>query len=212
MGKHAVVVENRSAYTNEQPFADYINRAFLPILGKVPTNPSLVSRLALPLINNCKAHMGDVVQKVLADYGMMMMTYAPHTTDVFQILDISPFGVFKLIKSNADESGMVHEVTNHVVKITCAIQRSCSPPNRQRAFQKAGFESTSVSGGQQGVTGTGRRREGYGKKKEDGDGKEKEKSCTRFRGPPLRLAKSFHLGTTGARDTRATSASQILIR
>jgi hypothetical protein len=75
MGKHAVLVENRSAYINQHLFADYINTAFLPILRKVRTNPSLVSRLALLLINNCKAHMGDVFQKVLADYGVMMMTY-----------------------------------------------------------------------------------------------------------------------------------------
>jgi hypothetical protein len=36
-------------------------------------------------------------------------------------------------------------------------------------------------------------------------------SSTTFRGPRLRLAKLFPLGTTGGRDTRATSASQISI-
>jgi hypothetical protein len=74
----------------------------------------------------------------------MMITYAPHTTNIFQVLDISLFGIFKLIKDNVDESGMVHEITDHVVKIIGAILRLCNPPNTQSAFRKAGFESTSV--------------------------------------------------------------------
>jgi hypothetical protein len=145
MGKLAAVVENRSQYIHQQRFADYINRVFLPLLRKVRTNPLLVSRLAVRLLDNCKVHMGDEVLKVLADHGVMMMTYAPHTTNIFQVLDIHFFGIFKLIKSNADESGMVHETANDVVKNIRAIQRSSNLPKIQAAFRKSGLESISVS-------------------------------------------------------------------
>jgi hypothetical protein len=50
-----------------------------------------------------------------------------------------------LIKGNADESAMVYEITDHVVKIIRAVQRSCNQPNIQAAFRKAGFECISVS-------------------------------------------------------------------
>jgi hypothetical protein len=89
--------------------------------------------------------MGDEVQKVLADHGALMTTYAPHIPNTVQVLDLSVFGIFRLIKSNADESGTVHEITDDAVNIIRAIQRSCNPPNIQAAFRKAVFKSVLVS-------------------------------------------------------------------
>jgi hypothetical protein len=83
----------------------------------VRTKALLVSRSALLLMNNCKTHTGDEVQKVFADYGVMMATYAPQTTNVFQVGDLSLFGLFKLIMSSGDESRTVHEITDHAVRI-----------------------------------------------------------------------------------------------
>jgi hypothetical protein len=65
LGKYAVIVENRSPYANQQLFADYVNRVFLPFPRKVRTNRLLSSRLAELLMANCQCHMGDEVQKVL---------------------------------------------------------------------------------------------------------------------------------------------------
>jgi hypothetical protein len=144
-GKGDVVIENRSPYIKQRRFADYGNRLFLPPERKVRTNRLLVSRLAVLLMDNCNAHISDEVQKAIADYGVMMTMYAPHATNIFQILDISLFGIFNLIKGNADESGMLHEITENVVKIIRVIQRSCNPPNVQSAFRKAGLECISVS-------------------------------------------------------------------
>jgi hypothetical protein len=51
--------------------------------------------------------MGEEVQKVIADHGVMMLMYGPHTTNIVQVTDISLFGIFKLIKSNVDENYIV---------------------------------------------------------------------------------------------------------
>jgi hypothetical protein len=83
--------------------------------------------------------MGNEGQEVFADYSVMMITYALHTINVFQVLDLSLFGIFKLIKGNGDKSGVAHKNTNHVVTIIRAIQRLCGPSNIQAAFLKAGF-------------------------------------------------------------------------
>jgi hypothetical protein len=53
--------------------------------------------------------MGDEVQKILADCGVTMITYARQTTNSFHVLDISLFGIFRLIKGNADERRMIHK-------------------------------------------------------------------------------------------------------
>jgi hypothetical protein len=52
------------------------------------------------LTDNCKTHIGDEVQRVLADHDVMMITYAPRTTNIFQVLDVSLLGIFKLIKGS----------------------------------------------------------------------------------------------------------------
>jgi hypothetical protein len=117
MGNSAVVVENRSPNINQQIFADYISRVFLPSLRKARTTPLIVPQLALLLTNNWKAHMGCETQKGFADYSVMMMAFAPQTMNIFQVRYISLFGIFELIKGNVDESGLVYELTDQIVKI-----------------------------------------------------------------------------------------------
>jgi hypothetical protein len=85
------------------------------------------------------------VERVLT-HRSVMATRGPHITNVFQVLDLSIFGIFSPIQGNADHSDTVYQITDRMVKIVRAIQGLRNAPNIQAAFPKAGFESAPVSG------------------------------------------------------------------
>jgi hypothetical protein len=47
------------------------------------------------LIDNCSPHMSDIVTAVLTRERVRIVTFASHTTQIFQMLDMVLFGVFK---------------------------------------------------------------------------------------------------------------------
>jgi hypothetical protein len=69
----------------------------------------------------------------------MMIIYAPHTAAIFQVSDLNPFGIFKLIKTNANESSMVHDNTGHIAKMIYVIKsaqaRVRSPPSGSNPYR-----------------------------------------------------------------------------
>jgi hypothetical protein len=75
----------------------------------------------------------------------MMATYTVHITTIFRVPDLSIFGILKPINGSVDESGMVHKITAHALKMIRASPKSCKPPHPQAILRKAGFEFASMS-------------------------------------------------------------------
>jgi hypothetical protein len=52
-------------------------------------------KAAILLMNNCWADVSDDVIRILAEARVGVINFAPHTTQIFQVLDLTPFGVLK---------------------------------------------------------------------------------------------------------------------
>jgi hypothetical protein len=52
-------------------------------------------REAVLLMDNCSAHISDEVVAVLTEARVRIITFAPHTTQIFQVLDLVLFGALK---------------------------------------------------------------------------------------------------------------------
>jgi hypothetical protein len=50
---------------------------------------------AVLLMGNCSAHASDDVIRILTEGSVRVITFAPHTTQIFQVLDLTLFGVLK---------------------------------------------------------------------------------------------------------------------
>jgi hypothetical protein len=46
-------------------------------------------------MDNCSAHGRDDVIRILTKASVRVITFAPHTTQIFQVLDLTLFGVLK---------------------------------------------------------------------------------------------------------------------
>lgn len=95
IGKHLFLQQRRKPYINSQLFVDYIRHVFLPTLSILRQRPDLADEDAVLLMDNCPAHVTHEVLDLLTAARVRVVTFAPHTTNIFQLLDTTLFGLFK---------------------------------------------------------------------------------------------------------------------
>jgi hypothetical protein len=85
LGRDFILKFNQKPYINAGIFLDYIGTIFSPSIDVLRGLAVFSQEVAVLLIDNCWAHVSDDV--------IRLMTFAPHTTQVFQIF-ASPSLVF----------------------------------------------------------------------------------------------------------------------
>jgi transposase len=95
LGRDLIMTQRAKAYINGAIFANYIRGVFLPHLLRVRIQENLLDEDAVLLMDNCPAHVKDEVLGLLNQARVRIVTFAPHTTHLFQILDLALFGMFK---------------------------------------------------------------------------------------------------------------------
>jgi chromosome condensin MukBEF ATPase and DNA-binding subunit MukB len=76
-------------------FFEYIRTVFFPNLAELRTLDEFPEDIGLLLIENCPSHVTDGVIHLLTEARECVITVAPHTTQIFQVLDVTLFGVLK---------------------------------------------------------------------------------------------------------------------
>jgi hypothetical protein len=80
---------------SSQLFAEYISTVLFPYVDELRSNEEFADQEGLILMDNCSVHVqGDTLQ-MLADHGVKVLTFPPHTTHIFQSPDLSLFGNFR---------------------------------------------------------------------------------------------------------------------
>jgi hypothetical protein len=68
---------------------------FLPYLSNLRSRPELAHEEAVLSMDNCRPHVAQEVIHLLPQAPLRVATFAPDTTNIFQRLDFTLFGVFK---------------------------------------------------------------------------------------------------------------------
>jgi hypothetical protein len=97
LGVDFVMKHRSKPYISGKLFLDYINNIFVPYLNELRESEEFAQSEAVLLMDNCSLHMGDAVIAVLAREHVRVITFAPHTTHIFQVLDLVFFGALKNI-------------------------------------------------------------------------------------------------------------------
>jgi hypothetical protein len=84
-------------YINGKLFLDYINNIFVPYLNQLRESEEFAQCEALLLMDNCSPHMGEAVIAILTREYVRVITFVPHSTHIFQVLDLVLFGALKNI-------------------------------------------------------------------------------------------------------------------
>jgi Fe2+ transport system protein FeoA len=81
----------RAVIFQQRPRADLNG----PHLMRVRTQNNLLDEEAVRLMGNCPSHLMQEVLGLLNNARVRIVTFAPHTTHPFQVLDLILFGIFK---------------------------------------------------------------------------------------------------------------------
>ena len=90
--------------------------------------------------------MSDSVLGKLARHGVLVITYPPHTSHVFQILDVLLFGLVKRAKKHQMRDDELSEHVDHVLRLFRADEAAMTSMTIRAAWIKAGFGHKSRNG------------------------------------------------------------------
>jgi hypothetical protein len=94
-GTDFVLRSNPSPYINVEIFLDDIRTVFLPNLAEFRTLDAFTEETGVLLMDNCRSHVNDNIIAVLTEARVRAITFASDTTQIFQFLDVTLFGVLK---------------------------------------------------------------------------------------------------------------------
>jgi hypothetical protein len=86
---------NPNLYINAEIFLDSIRTVFLPNLAELRTLDEFAEETGVLLMDNYPSHVIDDIIGLLTEARVRVITFAPHTTQIFHILDVTLFGVLK---------------------------------------------------------------------------------------------------------------------
>jgi hypothetical protein len=94
-GRDMILKFNQKPYINAGIFLDYIRAIFVPYIDMLRGLAIFAEEPALLLMDNCSAHVSDDVIRILTEASVLVISFAPHTKQIFQVLDLTLFGVLK---------------------------------------------------------------------------------------------------------------------
>jgi hypothetical protein len=73
---------------------------------------------AVPLMDNCSPHVSDDIVAVLINARVRVISFAPHTTHVFQMLDVVLFGALNKRASDLEMSNEESGTVAFIIKLS----------------------------------------------------------------------------------------------
>jgi hypothetical protein len=138
-GTYLILKQRAKAYANGEIFPEYIRMVFLPNFNELRSLEEFTDEDAVLLMDNCSSHVGEEVLSLLRDASVRVITLAPHTTHIFQELDLGLFGVLKrqgryVLPFDDDQT-----TTIFLLKIYRTFRQTMIEQNIWGAFQEAGL-------------------------------------------------------------------------
>jgi hypothetical protein len=94
-GTELILKSNRKPYVKAEIFLDCVQTVFLPSLSEFRTLDEFTEEFAVLLMARYSSQLTADVIGLLTEARVHVITFAPHTAQIFQILDVTRFGVPK---------------------------------------------------------------------------------------------------------------------
>jgi hypothetical protein len=95
---------------------------------------------AILLCDNCSAHCSNDVLTKLSRHGVLVITYPPHTSHLFQVLDILLFGILKRAKKYQRRDDTMRREVDHVLRLFRAYEQATASSTVRASWVKTGFD------------------------------------------------------------------------
>jgi hypothetical protein len=136
-----LIIEVRQpAYVTAELFHCYITEVFFSTLETNRQRTGCENKLCILFCDNCSIHCQDQLLKEFAESGAAVIIYPPHTSHLFQVLDLLLFGRLKAAKKYISRADADPTDTDHLVRIFKAYQLVPTSTTVRTSWKKAGFE------------------------------------------------------------------------
>jgi hypothetical protein len=131
---------NPSPYINAESFRDDLQTVFLPNLAELRKLDAFTEETGVLLMDNCLSHVTDNIIGVLTEARVRVITFAPYTTQIFQVLDVTLFGVLKQRLGYKLPFEEEKETVRSIMKVYYDFKQAVVESNIWRAFRAIGVE------------------------------------------------------------------------
>jgi hypothetical protein len=121
-------------------FVEYLRAVLIPAVESNRSTAGCQNKPAILLCDNCASHCSNEVKRELAEHGILLLTYPPHTSHIFQVLDRLLFGCRKSAKKRILRDLSLGRDLNHVMRIIRAYESSTTSLTVRSSWEKTGFE------------------------------------------------------------------------
>jgi hypothetical protein len=111
----------------------------LPNLAELRTLDAFSEETAVLLMDNCPSHVTDEIIGLLTAR-VRVITCAPHTTQIFQVLDVTLFGVLKARTNSQLPFEDERATVKFIMKGYHDFKQTMVESNIWEAFQALGFQ------------------------------------------------------------------------
>jgi hypothetical protein len=139
LGEDVKIVRREPPYIDEGLFQDYLSTVFVPYVVAVREKLELDHERAVLLMDGMKAHCTEPILHHLGQNNIAVITFPPHTTNLFQPLDLSFFGALKRRKQGTQSEVDGSRLTGQIQKLFQAYEETGSSSNVRGSFRRAGF-------------------------------------------------------------------------
>ena len=138
-GKDALVLTSDAGYVTNDIFFTYFYKVIVPYIRKTRMEKKLYESPALIHMDNCYAHVSENIHLICAEENIRLVTYPPHTSHLFQPLDLLIFGLFKRKNGVYEWYKSFNTIIQRIVLMMNGIRSVCTPDNIRSSFRRAGI-------------------------------------------------------------------------
>jgi hypothetical protein len=139
-GRDLALKFKQNTYFNARKFLAYMRITLLPYIDTLRGRAVLAEEIAVLLMAHCSAHVSDDAIGILTEARVRVIAFVPHTTQVFQILDLTLFGVLKGCPRYELPSDENNATVNVISKVYHNFTQTMLRPNVWGTFRALWFE------------------------------------------------------------------------
>jgi hypothetical protein len=139
LGVDLVLRQRSKSYVSRDLFLEYITKIFLQYLNELQELEEFETCEAVLLMENCSLHVSDKVVAVLTNARLRTITFAPHTTYIFQMFDVVLFGALKKHPNGLKTFDEEQPAAAFLLKAYRDFKQTMIELNIWRAFAAIGF-------------------------------------------------------------------------
>jgi hypothetical protein len=139
-GRELILRSNHRPYVNGEIFLDFIKTVFLPYLAWLRGLAECSAEDTVLFMHNSSVHVTDDVMCLLTEARVRIITFASHTTQIFQILDLTLFGILKRRPRYQLPFENDNAKVKRIMKVYHNFRQTTVPPNVWGAFHALGLD------------------------------------------------------------------------